>query len=110
MNIDSVLGELIDIIKTSPEFSRLKQAKAVLSKNPNLERKLEEFNLSQKQLFSGKLPTKDVEIIAQQLNTKFESLSKILEVRNYLDALNALNQIMIKINNSINVNLEKSLS
>jgi cell fate (sporulation/competence/biofilm development) regulator YlbF (YheA/YmcA/DUF963 family) len=109
MGIDDVMIRLVEAIKTSPEFSRLKQAKSVISKNPNLKREIEEFTLSQKQLFSGKLPVKEAESRIKQLDTKLESLSKIPEVRNYLEALNALNQMMAKINYSINEFLEKSL-
>lgn len=109
MSIDDVLSRLVEVIKTSKEFSRLKQAKAIISQNPQLEKELEEFNLSQKQLFSGKLSTKDAELRVNQLNTKLENLSKIPEVKNYLNALNALNQMMVKINNNINECLEKSM-
>jgi cell fate (sporulation/competence/biofilm development) regulator YlbF (YheA/YmcA/DUF963 family) len=109
MSIDDGLSGLVEVIKSSPEFSRLKQAKAVISKYPDLKRELEEFNLSQKQLFSGKVSAKDAESRVKQLNIKLENLSKIPEVKNYLNALNALNQMMVKMNSSINESLEKSL-
>lgn len=108
MNND-VLSRLVEEIKSSPEFLRLKQAKAVISKNPTIKKELEEYSQSQRQLFSGKLPTKDAEGRAKQLDTKFENLSKIPEVKNYLNAIGALNQIMLKINFDINERLEKEL-
>lgn len=109
MSIDDILPRLVEAIKSSPEFSRFKQAKAVISKNPDLKGELEEFNLSQKQLFTGKLSTNEAESRIKQLDIKFKNLSKIPEVKNYLNALSALNHMMVKINSDINKCLEKSL-
>jgi len=109
MGMDDILLRLVEVIKSSPEFSRLKQANAVISKNPDLKRELGEFNSSQKQLFSGKLPAKEAESRIKQLDIKLENLSKIPEVKNYLNALNSLNRMMENINNNLNEYLQKSL-
>lgn len=109
MSIDDALLRLIEVIKSGPEFTRLRQAKAIISKNPELKRELEEFNYNQRQLYYGKLPAKEADVRMKQQNTKYESLSKIPDVKNYLNALNALNQVMDKINENISESLEKSL-
>jgi cell fate (sporulation/competence/biofilm development) regulator YlbF (YheA/YmcA/DUF963 family) len=109
MSIDDVLAKLVEVIKSSQEFSRFKQAKAVISKYPDLKRELEELTLSQKQLYSGKLSEKETEAKINQLNKKLENLSKIPEIKNYFNASNALNQMITKFNSNLSECLEKSL-
>ncbi|HEX2945267.1 MAG TPA: YlbF family regulator [Clostridia bacterium] len=109
MSINDILPKLVEAIKSSPEFTGLKQAKSTISKMPDLKRELEEFNLGQKQLYSGKLTNKEAESRAVQLNTKFKDLSRIPEVNKYMNAAKNFDQLMIRIYNDINETLEKSL-
>jgi cell fate (sporulation/competence/biofilm development) regulator YlbF (YheA/YmcA/DUF963 family) len=109
MSINDVLPKLIEAIKSSPEFSGVKQAKAAISKMPGLKKQLEEFDLSQKQLYSGKLSNKEAESRVIQLNAKFTDLSRIPEVSNYVNAVKNLDHLMKRIYNDINETLEKSL-
>jgi cell fate (sporulation/competence/biofilm development) regulator YmcA (YheA/YmcA/DUF963 family) len=78
-------------------------------RNPGLARELEEINKSQKQLFNERISKADFMARSEQLNSKLENLSKIPEVRNYMDALNSLNQLMGRIDYKMNESLEKSL-
>lgn len=78
-------------------------------RNPVLARELEEINMSQKQLVNERISKADFMARTEHLNSKLENLSKIPEVRNYMDALNSLNQLMGKINYKINESLERSL-
>jgi cell fate (sporulation/competence/biofilm development) regulator YlbF (YheA/YmcA/DUF963 family) len=111
MNINEGSIGLVEAIKATTEYLRLKQLKAVISKNPNLRKEIEEFNLSQKQLYSAKgMPSKESEARIQQLKTKFDNLSKIPEVDNYLRASNDFNQLVSKIYKNIDENLEKGLN
>lgn len=106
---DHILG-VAEAIKTSSEFSRLKQAKTIISKIPSLKKELEEFNAGQKLLLAGRLSTKDAESNLKQLNAKFDSLSKVPEVDNYIKALNDFNQMMSRIYNKISEYLERDLT
>jgi len=104
MEMDDILFRLVEAIKSSQEFTRLKQAKVVISNNPVLKKELEEFSLNQNQFSQKKDEAREA-----QLRYKYESLSKIPEVRNYLNALNSLNQLMGKIYTNLIVSLEKNL-
>lgn len=109
MEIDDIVFRLVEVIKISPEFQRIRQAKAIIMKNPSLARELEEINISQKQLLNERISKADLMARSEHLNSKLDNLSKIPEVRNYIDALNSLNQLMGRINYKINDYLEKSL-
>jgi len=109
MSINDVLPKLVEAIKSSPEFTGLKQAKAAISKMPDLKREIDELDLGQKQLYSGKLSNKEAESRVVQLNAKFKDLSRIPEVSKYMNAAKNLDQLMIRIYNDINETLEKSL-
>ena len=76
---------------------------------PDIKRELEEFNLSQKQLYSGRLSNKEAESRVTQLNAKLKDLSRIPEVNKYMNAAKNFDQLMIRIYNDINETLERSL-
>lgn len=109
MGISESIRGICDGVQASPEYSKLKQAKALISKNPGLKRAMDEFNAVQKQLYSGKMSTADVEARVKQLNDKFESLSKIPEVQNYMKALEDFDRTMSKIYGTIGEYLQKAL-
>lgn len=109
MSINDILPKLVEAIKSSPEFSGLKQAKAAVSKMPDLKREIDEFNLGQKQLYSAKLPNREFESRVMQLNAKFKDLSRIPEASKYMNAAKNMDQLMIRIYNNIYETLEKSL-
>ncbi len=105
---EQILG-LAEIVKVSSEFSRLKQSRSIISKNPALTNEIEELFSSQRQLLAGSLSAKESELSLKQLNTQYEKLSKVPEVGNYIKALNDFNQMMSKIFNKMNEYLEKEL-
>ena len=107
MGLDDNISRLVETIRASSEFSKLKQAKLMLSKNPGLKKDLEEFNAGHKQLLSGRPVTKETESKIKQLNSKFESLSKVPEVEYYLKALNDFNKMLSNVYSRINEYLEK---
>lgn len=104
MEMDDILIRLTEVIKQSQEFTKYKQAKAVISNNPVFKKELEELSKLQGQLSSSRN-----DAIEAQFRYKYDSLYKIPEVRNYLSALNSLNQLMEKVYTNIRINLEKSL-
>jgi Protein of unknown function (DUF964). len=104
MEMDDILIRLTEIIKSSQEFTKYKQAKAVISNNPVLKKELEELSKIQGQLSSYRNDNTEA-----QFRYKYDSLNKIPEVRNYFSALNSLNQLMEKVYANIRINLEKSL-
>lgn len=109
MGKESALGSFIEELKSGSEFKRLKSAKDAISKNPGLKKDFEEFCTEQNRIFSSRAGLKETGEKLKQLNSKFESLSKIPEIKNYLEALSAFNKIMEKNNSMIGESIEKGL-
>lgn len=109
MGINDSIRGLCEGVQASPEFSKLKQAKALIAKNPGLKREMEEFNAVQKQLYTKKMSTADAEAKVKQLNAKYEGLSKIPEVQVYLKTLEEFDRMMSRIYSAIGDSLEKNL-
>ncbi|MGE5473288.1 MAG: YlbF family regulator [Ignavibacteriales bacterium] len=109
MNVNEGLVELAEAIKATAEYSKLKQARSIISKNPNLIKEIEELSLSQKQLYSKEMSAKEVEVRMQQLKNKFGILSKNPDMGNYLKASNDFNILISKIYKNIDEHLEKGL-
>ena len=109
MGIQESMRGLCESVQVSPEFSKLKQAKAVIARNPALKKEMDEFNAVQKRLYSGNIPASEAEATAKRLDAKYESLSKMAEVQSYLQALEDFNRLMAKIYSGIGEALEKNL-
>ncbi len=110
MGVNDSLYGLLRAIKASSEFTGLKQAKAVVSKNPGLKKDLDEFISGQKLLYEGKLSSRDADARAKQLSSKYGQLSKIPEIAAYLKAAEDFNRFMAKIYKDMGESLQKDLN
>ncbi len=109
MNIDNAHSMLVDVIKSSPEFLKLKQTIAIINKNPALKKELQELDLNQKKLITNKLSQKEAEEIMNQIDKKLSGMSKASEFDNYFNAVNSMNIMMDKINGNISRSIQESL-
>jgi cell fate (sporulation/competence/biofilm development) regulator YlbF (YheA/YmcA/DUF963 family) len=109
MNVNESSIALAEAIKTTAEYSKLKQARSVIWGKPNLKKEIEEYNLSQKQLYNNRAPSKEIESKVQQLKTKYDNLLKNPEVDSYIKALNGFNELISKVYKNINQHLDNGL-
>ena len=109
MGLNDHIQGLVGYIQSTPEFSKLKEAKSSLHRNTGLTKELDAFNEGQKQLYSGKMGEKESEAKIRQMNAAFDKLSKIPEVDRYLRALNDFNRMLTGIYDRINAGFEKGL-
>lgn len=109
MGLQDKARELVELIKSTSEFSQLKQARSVLDKNRSLRDEMEHFNKRQSELYSGKLSVKEAESRTAELNRKYSELSKIPEVDKLLKASKQFNDMLAKFYKTIGDSLEKEL-
>lgn len=109
MGLNDQIWELVEVIKASAEFSKLKQTSDIVSRNPALKRELDDLNNRQEQILAGRLSTKEAESSLNQLNTKIESLSKLPEVDSYFKAGYVFDCMMSDVYKRIGDYLEKEL-
>ncbi|HEY9062266.1 MAG TPA: YlbF family regulator [Pseudobacteroides sp.] len=109
MGLNNHIWGLVEAIKASSEFSKLKQANDIISKNPVLKKELEDLNARQEQLLTSRLSAKEAESNLKQLNSKIESLSNLPEVDSYFKAAHAFERMMYNIYKEISGYLEKEL-
>jgi len=109
MNLsDEIIEQFISAIKSSREFSELKQAKGVIDRTPGIKAQVDEFNRKQLEVFGTKDP-KEAEAKASELNKKFSMLSRIPEVERFLKASKKFNELMLKINQRISESIQSEL-
>ncbi len=106
MGLNERIHDLSEALKATAEYSRLRQAKMVLEKNPALKKELEDFNKKQSELLSGKLSSVQAESRVKELNSRFEAMSKISEVDAYLKALKSFDSVLSKVYKSLGDSLD----
>lgn len=109
MSINKSIYRLIEEVKVTPEFQKLKNTNSVISNNPLLKKDLEEFNQKQKKLHSSKLEQSQREALIKDLNTMFNRLSKIPEIDKYIKSLTDFNNMMSRVFKNLNDFLENEL-
>lgn len=97
-----------ELQKTSV-FAELQQSKSVIDKSPALRQELENFNRRQNALYSSKIPAAETNSRLEQLEGKFQELSKIPEVDRYLKALKNFNMLLSDTLKEINATIGQSL-
>ncbi|MFZ5987249.1 MAG: YlbF family regulator [Bacillota bacterium] len=108
--LDEKTRKFIEQIKSTGEFRRLKQSRDALARDPELKNKIIRFNQVQADLYSlPEIPQRDKERKLTELNSQFESLSKVPEVAEYLEHYKRFNEFMMEINKTITVSLEEDL-
>lgn len=107
MSINDIVSNLAEAIKATPEFAKLKQANSILQSNAKLKKELDDFNQKQKILYSSKISANEAESRVRELNSAYDSLSKIPEFSRYLSASKEFNEKMNKIYNILGDLLDK---
>ncbi len=99
---------LIQAIKDSNEYRIYKQAEAVLDENPQLKRRVDDFNRANYRLHTQKDPQKLFQGI-RALDEESQALKKIPQVNSYLqaelDLCKLLQYISLEINGGIDIHV-----
>lgn len=110
-NIDEQTRMLIEEIKSTREFCRLKHSKDTLVKNTELKNKIVSFKHIQEELFTlSKITDSDKEKRLTKLTSQFQSLSQIPEVAEYLEHYKRFNELMMRVNKTITIAIEDDLN
>ncbi len=109
MDISEKAKEFAEAIKSTPEFSELRRARAVALKNGDLKAELDELSKRQMDLYTSKMQRKDKESVLSEIDEKFTRLSRMPDADSFFKALKKFNELTARVFKSINEYLEKGL-
>lgn len=109
MSINRGVKVLIDEIKSTMEFKKLKEAKLNLNKYKDLKRELETLQRRQMELFKTRKEPQEIEKQANELNQEFQRLTKNPEVLRLVRAGEEFNRMMSRVYQSIGEMLDSEL-
>lgn len=109
MGLNEKLKEVSDILRGTPEYSELKQAKVKIDSNTELKNKIEDFKRKQQELFSSSATPRELEAKAAELNRQLTNLSQIPEIDKFIKAEKAFAASLQRAFKTINDHLESGL-
>jgi len=107
MNLNDKVKDFTDAIKKTREYIELKQAQALINKNPGLKKKVEEIKKKQQEILMQYKPGQNkLESKILELNEEIKNISVVPEVNRYFAARINFNNMISKMYTIINEAIE----